>query len=74
MQKHGIIKDGNLLLSSKKLDGYKPVQYAEIPDFDQSTNYVVQSVPVDNADHIFVDVEIRKLEITEGEAFDEGHI
>lgn len=71
MQKYGIIQNEELVISSAHLDGYKPIVFAEIPEFDQSTQYVVQSAPVDSGDFIFADVEIHELEITEGEMLDE---
>lgn len=71
MQKYGIIQDGNFLLSSKPLEGYKEVIYAEIPEFDQSTHYVSQTAPVDQGDTIFVGVEILELEIDENENLEE---
>lgn len=71
MQKYGKLVDGVLLLSLKQLDGYKPVQYAEIPaDFNQSTQYAVQTAPVDNDDHIFVGIEMHDLP-PEDEGMDE---
>ncbi|TCP32191.1 hypothetical protein EV207_101169 [Scopulibacillus darangshiensis] len=70
MQSYGIIKNGDLLLSSRQLNGYKPVEYAEIPaDFDQLTQYITQATPLDKGDVIFVGVEIHQLEITEGDEF-----
>lgn len=51
---------------------HKPVKYAPIPDFDQSTQYVVQKEPVDMGDYIFCDVEIRQLEIDETEGMNGG--
>lgn len=78
MEKYGKLdKNGNMLLSSKQLEGYKPVVYAEIPkDFDQTIHYIVQTAPVDNGDHIFVGVEMYDLpkETNEDEGFDEGHV
>lgn len=72
MQKYGMLVDENLLLSSRQLEGYKPVEYAKIPVFDQSTHYAVQVNPVDEEERIFVDVEIKELEnVGEGEGFDE---
>lgn len=63
MASYGRIEaNGDLSLSSKKLDGYKLVEYADIPDFDQSAEYVSQVKPVDQGDHIFVGVEIHELE------------
>ena len=41
----------------------KPTVYALIPDtFDQAIQYVVQLGPVEKGDHVFVGVEIKKLE------------
>jgi hypothetical protein len=37
----------------------KPVIYAEIPDFNQETQAVFQTEPVDMGDHIFIGVEVR---------------
>ena len=62
------------MLNSKQLDGYKPIQYAEIPDFDQSAQYVVQSDPIDNGDHIFIGIEIRQLQLDEGDDFGEPDV
>lgn len=39
----------------------KPVIYAEIPEFDQLTQAVFQTEPVDMGDHIFVGNEVRDL-------------
>jgi len=39
----------------------KPIIYAEIPDFNQETQYVVQTEPVDKGDYIDVGVEVRDL-------------
>ncbi len=62
---YGIIQNGILQLNSAKLAGYKPVEYASIPGFDQSKQYIVQSAPVDQGDKIIVGIEIRELEITD---------
>lgn len=74
MQRYGIIQNGELLTLNIPLDGYKPVIFAEIADFDQSTQYIVQLDPVDNGDHIFIGNEIKQLELdnNEGEMFEEG--
>ena len=40
----------------------KPVIYADIPEFDQCTQAVFQTEPVDMGDHIFVGVEVRDVE------------
>ena len=42
--------------------------YAEIPEFDQATQYVIQADPVEYEDHIFFGVEIKDIEIDESEA------
>lgn len=43
----------------------KAVIYAEIPEFDQATQYVVQLPPVEMADAIYYGVEVKELEIVE---------
>jgi hypothetical protein len=48
----------------------KPIIYAEIPEFDQTTQAVFQANPVDMGDHIFVGVEIVDLPPQEGEPFE----
>lgn len=55
-----------------QLDSYKPIAYAEIPTFDESTQYVVQLAPVEETDSIYIGIEIKQLELTdEGEMFGE---
>jgi len=62
MQKYGIIQDGNLIVNNQQLDGYKPVEFAPIPNtFDQQTQYVVQTGAVDNGDVISVGIEVEEL-------------
>lgn len=39
----------------------KPIIYAPIPDFDQETQAVYQTEPVDRGDHIEIGVEVRDL-------------
>ena len=39
----------------------KPIIYAEIPEFNQETQYVVQLSPVEQEDCIYYGVEIRDL-------------
>lgn len=43
----------------------KPIVYAPVPDFDQWTQYVVQTEPVDMGDYIYVGNEVRAVEIDE---------
>lgn len=74
MQKYGRIKGNQLELSSKQREGFKPVEYAEIPEFNQTTHYVEQSAPMENKEYIFVGIEIKELpkDLNEGEEFDEN--
>ena len=39
----------------------KQYVYAPIPEFDQTTQYVSQMVPVDMGDHYFVGIEIHGI-------------
>lgn len=40
----------------------KPFVYAPIPDsFDQATQYIIQLEPVEKADYVFVEIEIKPL-------------
>jgi len=49
----------------------KPIVYAPIPEFDQETQAVFQTEPVDMGDHIFVGVEVRDVprDDNDGEMF-----
>jgi hypothetical protein len=40
----------------------KQIRYAEIPEFDQATQYVIQLPPVETDEEIFYGVEIKTLE------------
>ena len=61
-----------MLLSSKQIDGYKPITYEKLPDnFDQTTQYVVQLEPIENDERIYIGIEVRDLEI-EDEDIDEN--
>jgi hypothetical protein len=49
-------------LSEVSKDGYKNIMYAEIPEgFDQTRQYVVQTVPVDKGEYIFVGNQVLEL-------------
>ncbi len=49
------------------------MQFAEIPDnFDQQTQAVFQTEPIDVGNHIFVGVEVMDLPLDENEGFDIG--
>lgn len=50
----------------------KPIIYAPIPDFDQETQAVYQTEPVDKGDHIEIGVEVRDLPPQEGGEHIEG--
>ena len=63
MQNYGTIIGGQLFITSVQIDGYKPVIHAEIPTFDESTQYIVQTTPVDEGDRIYVGVEVCSLPV-----------
>jgi hypothetical protein len=63
MLKFGTLVNGSLVISDTQLDGYKPVQYAEVPDFDQLTQAVMQGDVVDDGEIIHIGVNIIDLEI-----------
>jgi len=69
MQKelYGLIFNGILETSEYPLYNYKPVVYAEIPAFDQSTEFVVQAEPIDRGEDIFVGIEVRTMAVDESE-------
>jgi hypothetical protein len=72
MQKYGAIKNGELLVSNNLLQGYKPIEYEKIPKvFDQVTQYITQSEPIDRDDRIYIGIEMHELDL-EDEEFDEG--
>lgn len=43
----------------------KPIKYAEMPTYNQETQYVIEKEPVDMGDHIFIDLEVKDMEIEE---------
>ena len=43
----------------------KEIVYADIPEFDQTTQYVVQLPPVEMEDAIYYGVEVKELEIVD---------
>lgn len=65
--RYGIIKDGKLLLVPEGTPDAKPVVFGEIPEFDQETQAVYQIGAVERDDDIYVGVEIRYVELDEGE-------
>jgi hypothetical protein len=62
MQEFGMLKDGMLVKSDVQLEGYKLIVYADVPEFDQATQYVSQGTIIENDDSILVNVEIKDLE------------
>jgi len=67
MIKYGIISDGELEKVPENTKGAKPIQYADIPDYDQTLEAVFESSYKEYDDHIFVDVEIREVVQDDGE-------
>jgi len=69
---YGIIQNGELVRVRQGYPGAKPVVYEDVPLFDQETQYVVQSPPVDLGDHIYMGVEVREVEqVDDGEMGEE---
>lgn len=60
-QKYGIMTEDGLISSEVYIDGYKPLVFAPIPEFDQERQLVLQEEPVDMGDHIYLGVEIFDL-------------
>jgi len=58
MQKYGIIEDGELKIVEEGVPGAKPIVYAAIPDFDQTSQAVFQCAPIDEGDLIVMGVEV----------------
>lgn len=43
----------------------KRIVYAEIPQYNEELQYVVEKTPVDMSDYIFIDLEVKDMEINE---------
>lgn len=56
------------------LSGYKPIEYAQIPDFDQTTHAVYQGEVTEDERNIYVGIEIKELELDEGDDNFDGDI
>lgn len=41
----------------------KEKRYAEIPEYNQEMQYVIEKTPVDMGDYIFIDLEVKDMEI-----------
>jgi len=65
-QKYGIIENGQLIITGENLVGAKPIVYEDVPEFNQTTHYAKQQTPVDAGNHIFMGVELHKMEVSEG--------
>jgi hypothetical protein len=72
MQKYGMFKDGQLVTSDEQLEGYKPIVYAGVPEFDQSTQYVAEGEILELDDHIEIGVKILDLDLTESPVTEEN--
>ena len=60
---YGIIVDGKLKTADALFEGYKPFVYADIPEFAEDKQYIVQANPLDRGEDIFVGIEIKDLPI-----------
>jgi hypothetical protein len=58
---YGIIIDGKLRTDSALFEDYKPIIYAEIPDFDEKTQYLIQSEPLDRGTDIYLGIEVKTM-------------
>lgn len=63
MPKYGRIVNGELVISESMLEGYKPIEYAKIPEFDQTAQAVFQGEVTESKDKIHVGVEVRNVEM-----------
>lgn len=54
----------------------KLIVHAEVPEFDQQTQYVIELPPEEREDCIFIGCEVRDMDLSEDtgimEQFDEG--
>lgn len=64
MPNYGVIIHNKLISVPADHEHAKPLEYAEVPDYDQETQFVVQAAPEDRGDFIFVGVEVHDLEDT----------
>ena len=58
---YGIIIDGKLKTDSALFEGYKPVVYAQLPKFDQLTQYVIQGKIVDEKGNLTIGCEVKTV-------------
>lgn len=56
------VKEAEVSRATKEIpSGFKPVQFAPIPEFDQESQAVFQAAAVDAGDRIEVGVEVREV-------------
>jgi hypothetical protein len=67
MQNYGMIIGGQLFTYSVPIDGCKPIDFEPIPFFDEATQYIIQTAPVEEENRIFMGIEVHELPIDEGE-------
>jgi hypothetical protein len=61
---YGKIINSALMVSEFQRDGYKPIIYAELPEnFDQTTQYAIQSLPIENDDCVYMGINIIDLPV-----------
>ena len=48
----------------------KEKRYAEIPIYNQETQYVIEKEPVDMGDYIWIDLEVKEMPIDEETEFE----
>ena len=63
MPSYGIMVDNTLIIRAFQKDGYKPIVYKDVPYYDENTQYVVEKEPVEYEDRIYIDLEVRELEL-----------
>jgi hypothetical protein len=64
-QLYGLIVNGEFEASPEQLEGYKPIVFQDIPEFDQATQYVEQDAPVDRGDDIYFGVNVLTMAVDE---------
>ena len=63
--KHGIIENGKLVIVPSTHAGAKPIEFEEVPEFDQATQYVLQAPPIDQGESIHLGVEVHDLDLSD---------
>ena len=52
-----------MVVVGQSYPGALPVAYEDVPEFDQATQYVIQQLPVDAGNHIFMGAEVKTMEL-----------